>query len=421
MNARTRVLLVGLRWPAETFLMRKIEALQRSGLQVIVAAKVVSTAVPVPNGAQLLKIPLWNTTWLRRFGQIATAFGSAVIRSPRQTLATVRAATAEAHDIRDLLSWLHRLLPFAGLKVDVLHFEWNFAAAELLPLFSLMACPSVVSCRGAHVQVAPTNPLRKSLVEGMRESFQKASAVHCVSRTIEDEACKLGLNRAKSTIIRPAVDPAFFHPAEYRVETGGFRIVTNGSIIWRKGYEYALLALRRLRDHEVDAHLDIIGDGPKTEQQRVLFAIDDLGLSPFVTLCGHQTPQQVLDRLQNADVFLLSSLSEGISNAALEAMACGIPVVTTNCGGMAEAVTDGVEGFVVPVRNPAAMSERLERLAMDRRTRRRMGTAARDRVLRDFTLAGQASGFVALYSRLCDSGAISAAARATLLDVAGEH
>jgi glycosyltransferase involved in cell wall biosynthesis len=113
-----------------------------------------------------------------------------------------------------------------------------------------------------------------------------------------------------------------------------------------------------------------------------------------------------------ADVFLLASLSEGISNAVLEAMACGITVVTTNCGGMAEAVTDGIEGFVVPVRDPCSMAHRLEKLATDRELCRRMGLAARDRIVREFTLTRQAESFVSLYSHLCGNPATRVAERA---------
>ena len=115
---------------------------------------------------------------------------------------------------------------------------------------------------------------------------------------------------------------------------------------------------------------EIIGDGP--DRQRVLYTIHDLGLQECVRLLGKLAPDEVLHRLQQADAFLLSSLSEGISNAALEAMACGVPVVTTDCGGMREAVTDGEEGFVVPVRDAESMANALMKLAGDAGLRERM-------------------------------------------------
>jgi glycosyltransferase involved in cell wall biosynthesis len=95
---------------------------------------------------------------------------------------------------------------------------------------------------------------------------------------------------------------------------------------------------------------------------------------------------------------VLPSLTEGISNAALEAMACGLAVVTTGCGGMREAVTDGVEGLVVKTRDIAGMAAALERLAKDSRLRRRLGEAARAAVSKRFSLVRQTDEFLRLYN-----------------------
>ena len=127
------------------------------------------------------------------------------------------------------------------------------------------------------------------------------------------------------------------------------------------------------------------------------YSVWDMGLSDHVTLTGALTPTQVLAKMREVDLFVLSSHEEGISNAVLEAMASRLPIMTTDCGGMNEAVTDGVEGFVVPVRDITAMADRLERLARDPELRNTMGLAARRRVERDFSLERQAVGFEEIY------------------------
>jgi glycosyltransferase involved in cell wall biosynthesis len=160
------------------------------------------------------------------------------------------------------------------------------------------------------------------------------------------------------------------------------------------------MAVKRLAERDVQVRLEIVGDGKKAERQRVLYGIRDLGLERTVRLRGPLPPAEVREVLQEADVFLLASVSEGISNAALEAMSCGTPVVTTDCGGMCEAVTDGVEGFVVPVRDPEAMAAALERLAREAELRESMGRAARERAEREFTLERQIGEFVGLYRAL---------------------
>ena len=142
---------------------------------------------------------------------------------------------------------------------------------------------------------------------------------------------------------------------------------------------------------------EIAGDGPKSEVQRIRFAIEDLGLSDCVRLRGAVPPEAVLAALQRSDCLLLPSLTEGISNAVLEAMACGLPVVTTDCGGMQEAVTDGVDGMIVRTRDVTGMAAALERLASDLRLRRRLGEAARATVSKRFSLVRQADEFLRLY------------------------
>jgi glycosyltransferase involved in cell wall biosynthesis len=85
-------------------------------------------------------------------------------------------------------------------------------------------------------------------------------------------------------------------------------------------------------------------------------------------------------------------------------MACGLPVVVTDCGGMREAVTDGVEGFVVPKRDPAGMARALTRLWGDPSLRDEMGRAGRARVLSDFTLSRETDEFEELYRAVTGHG-----------------
>jgi len=425
---KIRLLIVGISWPPETFIYRFIEGLVRAGVEVTVAT------AQMPGSRDGLKVkwlftPLWDGSPFTRLMRLVWMGFKGILRSPsdirliarqlqalpkfQPLLPTARSSTRHNSSLitrnsplintERLREW-YRFLPFVGQRWDVIYFPWNSAAIEHLLLFD-WGCPVVVSCRGSQVNVAPHNPKRYSIREGLKITFQKAAAVHCVSEDIKREAIRYGLDPAKAWVIRPAVDPNFFFPAQNQQSRKGvFRIVTIGSLIWRKGYEYALLAVRQLVDVGVPVQFDIIGDGP--ERQRVLYTVYDLGLQDHVRLLGRLPPEQVRDRLQQADVFLLSSLSEGISNAVLEAMACGLPVVTTDCGGMTEAVTDGVEGFVVPVRDPEAMAEALLKLWKDPELRKRMGKAARERVLREFSLDQQISAFLSLFKSVIQADTV---------------
>lgn len=292
----------------------------------------------------------------------------------------------------------YQLLPFAGRRWDLIYFPWNFAASNYLPLFDFN-CPVVISCRGSQINVtsaALPDSIRSVITEGLRLTFQRAAAIHCVSEAIKLEAQKYGLDPGKARVIHPAVDLDLFFPSDPLVSHNGtFRVVTTGSLVWVKGYEYALQSIRHLVDRGIEVEFHLIGDGP--EHQRILYTIHDLGLEGRVHLHGRLKPNEVRDQLWKSDAFLLSSLSEGLSNAVLEAMACGLPIVTTDCGGMREAVTDGKDGFVVPVRDPIAISAALEKLASDPHLRQQMAQHGRTTVVNMFDLKSQITQFSDLY------------------------
>ncbi len=282
---------------------------------------------------------------------------------------------------------------------DLLYLPWTATAVERPDLFERGA-PVVVSCRGAQVNVAPWNPDRAALRDGLPLAFERARAVHCVSDAIRGEAAKHGLDPAKATVIRPAVDLERFVPSDPPAGPTG-RLVSIGRLQWRKGYEYALLAVRRLLDRGVPVTYEIVGE--EADGLATRHAVHDLGLVDHVTLTPPRGRDEVAERLRAADVLLLPSLSEGIANAALEAMACARPVVVTDCGGMVEAVEDGVEGRVVPVRDPAALADATAAVLADPTAAAAMGRAGRARVASAHDLRGQVTAFADLFHRTVDA------------------
>jgi glycosyltransferase involved in cell wall biosynthesis len=125
--------------------------------------------------------------------------------------------------------------------------------------------------------------------------------------------------------------------------------------------------------------------------------VADAGLEDHVELVRRATSQEVARRLQGSHVYLLPSLDEGLPTVVLEAMASGVPVVATDCGGVSEAVTDGVEGLLVPPRDAEALAAALTRLWRDPELRRRMGEAGRRTATSNFTLERQLAEFHTLY------------------------
>ncbi|MEM6793948.1 MAG: glycosyltransferase family 4 protein, partial [Acidobacteriota bacterium] len=298
------------------------------------------------------------------------------------------------------------LLPLLRRPVDALYLPWNATALSHLPLLRFGGIPSLLSCRGSQVLVAPHDPARQALAEALPATFEAATRVHCVSRAMLEQARARGLDAARGRVIRPAVDPAEFAPPERRSPGGSegpWRLLSVGTLTWVKGYEDALVAVRGLVERGLDVRYDIVGAGE--EQQRLLFTIHDMRLASRVRLLGQQDPRRVRRRLERSHLFVLPSWSEGISNAALEAMACGLPVVASRAGGgMAEAIESGREGLLVPPQDPAALEAACASLLENFERAQNLGRAARARVEKDFSLDRQIEAFRALFSEILGSG-----------------
>ncbi len=393
---RLALLVVGVKWPPESFIWRRLVQLSAKGVEVSVAtptpgARPISTAPDV----RPIPIPDYRASIASTVPRLVAQGVASAVRSARGR--SWMASALRRGPTRANYSELRRFLPLIDRRPDVVHFEWITAAIDHLPLWSVWNVPVVVSCRGTQVNVrALAEP---ELAMRMRDVFARATAVHCVSRAIRDVAVPLGLEPAKAVVIPPAVDPSVFSPASApRRPDGVFRIAAIGSWTWPKGHEYMLLAIRGLLDRGIRAKVVIVGTGP--DHQRLRFTINDLGLDDHVELVGALAPKDVVATLRTCDALVLASVSEGISNAVLEAMACGLPVVTTDCGGMREVVDDGVEGYVVPVRDPHAMTGALERLAAEPRARAEMGNAGRRRIESAHMLSAQTEQFLQLYDRI---------------------
>ena len=289
-----------------------------------------------------------------------------------------------------------RYLPFVEREADIVHFEFLSLGAMYPELRRYVACPIVVSCRGQdlHTLELRTPEERRPALDCLRQ----VDAIHCVSEEMAAEVLRLVGPRDGVFVNRPAVETSRIRQRPPTEAGGPLRILATGRLVWKKGFDYLLAALARVARAGVQFHLEILGDGELKDSLQ--FSISDLGLDAYVTLVGGVSSAAVLERLQSTDLFVLPSVEEGISNAVLEAMATGIPIVTTDAGGMAEAVTNGVEGFVVPVRDIPALASRIEQLIGDPQLRTAMGNAARSRALRDFSLERQVAVYEQAYGAL---------------------
>lgn len=181
-----------------------------------------------------------------------------------------------------------------------------------------------------------------------------------------------------------------------------------GALVARKGQRVLLdaLALARRRQDEAAQTADrggrlrclIAGDGPLAAELAGLAR--ELGCQDDVRLLGRLAEPREL--LWASDLFAMPSLNEGLGVAALEAMACGLPVVASAVGGLCEVVEEGVSGLLVAPGDPAELASALTALAGSAERRAAMGAAGRERVVERFSMRAMARGTAQVYATLLE-------------------
>lgn len=213
------------------------------------------------------------------------------------------------------------------------------------------------------------------------------------------------LPASRLALVYNGVDTQVFQPdpearALWRKELGlGANqtvLISVGRLAPEKDYDLLLDAMACLPSGQSEAMLILVGDGP--ERIALELKAAKLGLADRVLLLGART--EVPGLLNAADLFALSSLTEGIPMALLEAMACTLPVAALEVGGIPEVVEDGRSGVLVRGRRPEDLADAVAGVLADSQAVHSMGLAGRARVLERFSLGAMLGAYASLYRKL---------------------
>jgi len=281
---------------------------------------------------------------------------------------------------------------------EIVHFSFSGIAIQyqnIIPELNKYS-KTVVSCRGTGEKFRPIiEPNRK---QKLINTLNLASSIHCVSDDIKNTIEQLNIDNKSIFINPPAVIESnfIFNKKTNKQTTDVFNIVTTGRLSFEKGYIYALKACFDLKKSGYKFVYNILGDGP--DWPMLAFMIHEMQLTDYIKLHGKVNSETVKQFLHKADIFLLPSIYEGISNAALEAMCVGLPIVTTTAGGMPEVVKDGINGRIVPTYDSDAIYEAIRWTIDNYGKSIQMALKAKETITRRHTHEHQINLFLNHYS-----------------------
>ena len=261
--------------------------------------------------------------------------------------------------------------------------------------------PYVVSLRGSDV---PGENARLQLEYKLlgplvfKPIWKRAAALVACSEGLKARALQF-MPSARIEVIPNGVDLDRFHPPETPPSAPAapdrpLKLLTVGRLSATKRLDLLIDTVEHLRSGGTKVKLTVIGGGALEADLRR--RLDGKQLRGVVTLAGRHQTREMPEIYRRHDVFVSASRQEGMSNAMLEAMASGLPLVTTRCEGLDELIADN--GLVVEEAAPEALARAIESLASDPRKRDAMAVAAR-RQAEKFTWSAVADAYLGLYSQ----------------------
>ncbi len=227
-----------------------------------------------------------------------------------------------------------------------------------------------------------SNYIREQGLNAYNFLFAHGDLFIAISQKMREDLIRLGCNKDKIVIHRLGVDLArfAFRPPKVRID-GKVRILTVGRFIQKKGLEYGIRAVAEVLKKYPEIEYNIVGDGELRGAMTQLIA--RLNVGKHIHLLGWRTPEDVANLMKEADIFLAPSMmsgngdQEGTPTVIIEALARGLPVLSTFHSGIPELVQDGHSGFLVPEEDTTALAERLEFMVKHPRRWEDMGRAGR--------------------------------------------
>ena len=239
------------------------------------------------------------------------------------------------------------------------------------------------------------------------ELFEKSDLFLPVSDFFKNKFISFGYDPKKIIVHRMGVDCEKFNISPNNTKKNDkIQILTISRLVEKKGIKYSIIAVSNLLNKGYKIKYTIIGDGPEKEQLKKL--IDSLGVREDIEIMGAKNHVEILEFFKEAEIFVSSNVTaedgntEGIPVAIMEAMACKLPVVTTNHTGIPELVLDNESGFLVNEKDVASTAEKIEFLINNPKKRIEMGDRGRNIVKEKYNIEKLNNDFIKIIKSLSE-------------------
>ena len=284
-------------------------------------------------------------------------------------------------------------------SVKLIHAWYGWSGIMILPVCKKLGLPLITSFHGLDVSRLPRHFFYRRKLFSL---FKRGDLFLTRSFFMRDEVIRLGCPPEKVLVHYGGINVSRFKLKE-KTRAREIKILMCGRMVEKKGFNYGILAFSRISRKYPRARMIIVGDGKLRQPLEKL--VLSFNLQDKVEFSGFLPHHEVEKKMREADIFLAPSVTarnqdkEGIPNVIKEAMACGLPVVSTYHAGIPEIVRDGETGFLVPERDVNLLAERLDYLLSHPEIWTEIGMKARELIWRKFNLFTQTQELEKIYSR----------------------
>lgn len=401
-----RMLYVVSIFPAlsETFIVREVQALVDLGVDVrILSLRPQRHVIEYPQAEALLERAIRPASFLRN----ATAMWALLTQQPRQVIGFQWTVFTEMwRNPLELGKTMVALWRAAGhaartrdFRPQLVHAAWaTYPATAAWFLSRLMECPFSFTSR-AHDIFEHDHMMRSKLAHAALAVTITQHNVRYMAKwmprpgAVPVHVIHSSLNLPDTTFVRHSRETA--------------ELLAVGRLVPMKGFHVLLDAVASLRDRGVRVHCTIIGDGP--ERQRLLRQRSALGLDGQVELTGALPQSAVKRHMATATLLVMPCIvtrqgsADGIPNVLMEAMASGLPVISTTISGIPELVEDGLNGRLIEPGDPELLGDAIVELLADAARQERFASAGRHKVEREFNIRVEAGRLLDHFGKACNA------------------